>query len=106
LTGAITDLDELAEAPEAVRTAVYALMQRSDGVVTIEGQDLPNRAAIVATWNPSAQPVPLPVGALRRGVLMDTTHRHQFKHKYHPATEKNSVFCGVYQAYIQSESVV
>jgi hypothetical protein len=73
LAGAVTDLDELAEAPESLRTALYALMQRTDGFVTIEGQELENRAAIVATWNPDGQTVPLPVGALRRGLLMDTT---------------------------------
>jgi DNA-binding MarR family transcriptional regulator len=73
LAGAVTDLDELAEAPESLRTALYALMQRTDGYVTIEGQELENRAAIVATWNPKDKPVPLPVGALRRGLLLDTT---------------------------------
>lgn len=73
LAGAVTDLDELAEAPEMLRTALYALMQRTDGFVTIEGQELENRAAIVATWNPDGQTVPLPAGALRRGLLMDTT---------------------------------
>ena len=73
LAGAVTDLDELAEAPESLRTALYALMQRADGYVTIEGQDFENRAAIVATWNPTGRDVPLPVGALRRGLLMDTT---------------------------------
>ncbi len=73
ILGAVTDLDELAEARPEVQTALYALLQRTDQHVTIEGRDLVNRAAIVATWNPNGQTVPLPVGALRRGLLLDTT---------------------------------
>lgn len=73
IAGAVTDLDELAEARPEVQTALYALLQRTDALVTIEGRDFDNRAAIVATWNPNGQTVPLPVGALRRGLLLDAT---------------------------------
>lgn len=88
LAGAVTDLDELAEASETLKTALYALMQRTDQFVTIEGDDLENRAAIVATWNPTQQPVPLPVGALRRGLLLDTT---PFKRRLEKAFSLNMI---------------
>jgi predicted transcriptional regulator len=73
MLGAITDLDELAEATPEVQTAIYALLQQMGETVTIEGQSFSNKAVIVATWNPKAQTVPLPVGSLRRGLRMDTT---------------------------------
>jgi predicted transcriptional regulator/energy-coupling factor transporter ATP-binding protein EcfA2 len=76
LLGPITDLDELAEASPEVQAAIYALMQQMGPVVTLEGQEFDNKAVIVATWNPKAQTVPLPVGAIRRGILLDTTPFH------------------------------
>lgn len=72
INGPVTVLDELAEAKSEVERALFALVDDRP-TVRIEGRELPQRAAVFATWNPEGREVPLPDGARRRGLLLDTT---------------------------------
>jgi Mn-dependent DtxR family transcriptional regulator len=80
LQGPITVLDELGEAPPELQRALFALVNDRP-TVRIEGQELPHRAAIYATWNPEAREVPLPEGAKRRGLLLNTAPYARTLHK-------------------------
>jgi len=80
LAGPITVLDELGEAPSELQRALFALVNDRPQVV-IEGQELPHRAAIYATWNPEGREVPLPEGAKRRGLVLNTALYARTLHK-------------------------
>lgn len=80
LEGPITVLDELGEAPSELQRALFALVNDRPTVV-LEGQELPHRAAVYATWNPEAREVPLPEGAKRRGLLLSTEAYTRTLHK-------------------------
>jgi|GEM_PF-3215997 len=80
LEGPITVLDELGEAQAELQRALFALVNDRPTVL-IEGQELPHRAAIYATWNPEAREVPLPEGAKRRGLLLNTAPYVRTLHK-------------------------
>lgn len=80
LEGPLTILDELGEAPSELQRALFALVNDRPTVV-LEGQELPHRAAIYATWNPEAREVPLPEGAKRRGLLLSTEPYARTLHK-------------------------
>ncbi len=73
IRGPITDLDELAEANDATKAGIYALLQSTNGTITIEGETLENKAVIVGTWNPKERGEVLPPGSKRRGVFLDST---------------------------------
>lgn len=80
MEGPITVLDELGEAPSELQRALFALVNDRPTVV-LEGQELPHRAAVYATWNPEAREVPLPEGAKRRGLLLSTEAYTRTLHK-------------------------
>jgi hypothetical protein len=73
ILGPITDLDELAEANEATKAGIYALLQSTNHTITIEGEALENKAVTVATWNPKERGNILPPGGKRRGVFLNST---------------------------------
>ncbi len=80
MEGPITVLDELGEAQPELQRALFALVNDRPTVL-IEGQELPHRAAVYATWNPEAREVPLPEGAKRRGLLLNTAPYVRTLHK-------------------------
>jgi hypothetical protein len=73
IRGPITDLDELAEANDATKAGIYALLQSTNHTITIEGETLENKAVVVGTWNPKERGEILPPGSKRRGVFLDST---------------------------------
>lgn len=74
MRGPVSVLDELGEAQGGLERAFFALVELGP-VVQIEGHKLNQRAAVFMTWNPEGREIPLPPGAPRRGVLLDTTRQ-------------------------------